>query len=137
MKPYRIIRGKCSACGGRRRFKGVGGRCFDCYVLRKRAEQEARDSEIQVRKPDELKISPTNQNPFDRGGRRNSDESEGLAAYYRGAYFRTCEICGRSELVDGIVCGRCATKVRAGSPEAHFRDPDVSDVQRRLEEMRP
>ena len=70
------------------------------------------------------------------GARINSDETDGLAAYYRGAFFQMCEFCGRPGLVDGIVCESCAPLVNASAPEAHFREPDLSDVVRILAELR-
>ena len=81
-------------------------------------------------------VQTVNENPFDRPHRRRSDESDGLAAYYRGKFFDRCELCGRPGLVDGIVCERCCPMVNAPAPEAHFREPDLSDVARRLAELR-
>ena len=122
---------RCERCGAKTRYR-TSQNCRGCNRTRNASRvwsgPLSTNLRVLARQPDA--------HPFDREVRRKSDDTGGAASYYRGAFFDRCELCGKPGLVDGIVCERCAPLVNAPAPEAHFREPDITDVVRRLAELR-
>ena len=121
----------CDRCGSTTRYKSSQN-CRKCNRARNKARTWSGPLTTRLR----TLVRQPEANPFDRPERRNSDDSGGAASYYRGAFFDRCELCGRGGLVDGIVCGDCSPLVNAPAAEAHYHEPDITDVVRRLEELR-